>query len=343
MRYFNSLAIYFKQKYKNILKIIKDYKNKKQLFNSIQPGEMIWAQMPLCKKELNKIAIDHRIRPYLILKKDKKFLYAYPSSSKHAKKLNSIQEYCINSTRYQTPKNSYINLTTLVKIPISNIKSKFTNLISHDLQNIEKRLKVFANHSSQFNIPFNLNEGDIINNHSQLYYVYTSDNTNLYAYTIYKKVKKHKKLIKVIINGKSYYFDFNNKRILRKSEKNDIVDIASKDVRKQIKLYQENLKPKRTPDTNEKQEAIQNIDFDIGTVFKIGNMKVMYLFKRNDINYGVDLLLYKISPFLVEINQINTLQFHSTNMLLHLPDTHLCPIFPLHMQDQRSINLPRRQ
>ena len=37
-------------------------------------------------------------------------------------------------------------------------------------------------------------------------------------------------------------------------------------------------------------------------------MKVMYLFKRNNIDYGVDLLLYKISPFLVEIKQINTLQ-----------------------------------
>ena len=269
MRYFNSLKIYFKKIYKNILNNFKDYKNKKQLFNSIQPGEMIWAQMPLCKKELNKIPIGHRVRPYLILKKDKKFLYAYPSSSKHTKKLNNMQEYCINNTRYKTLKNSYINLTTLVKIPVSNIKSKFINLISHDLQNIEKRLRIITNHSGQFNITFNLNEGDIINNHSQLYYVYTSDNTNLYTYAIYRKAKKDKKLIKNTINGKSYYFDFNNKQILRKSEKSDIVDIASKDVRRQIKLYQENLKSKKMPDTIEKQETIQNIDFDIGTVFKM--------------------------------------------------------------------------
>lgn len=127
---------------KNLNQRIHPIKSQKKLLNSLNPGDLVWAKMPLPKKQLNKIEESHQIRPYLIMHKDKFHVYAYPSSSKQWNKLNNIQEYCICKTRYKQKKDSFINLTEIHKIVFIHLKKKYITLNELDLRNIEKRLMI---------------------------------------------------------------------------------------------------------------------------------------------------------------------------------------------------------
>lgn len=48
-----------------------------ELFQTIQPGYLVFCRMPVCEDNLVDINHPHRIRPYLIIKKDKDYLYGY--------------------------------------------------------------------------------------------------------------------------------------------------------------------------------------------------------------------------------------------------------------------------
>jgi hypothetical protein len=45
------------------------------LFKTIQPGHLVFCRMPVCEDNLVDINSPHRIRPYLIIKKDKDWYY----------------------------------------------------------------------------------------------------------------------------------------------------------------------------------------------------------------------------------------------------------------------------
>ena len=196
----------------NIFKIFiqktKQIKNQKKLLESIKPGDLVWAKMPLSKKELNQIEENHQVRPYLIAHKDKFNIYAYKSSSTNYERLNNYEEYSINSLRYNRNKNSFIDLTKIYKIPFLNLKSRYITLNQFDLKNIEKRLQIQANKNNknifQFPIDIYILEGDMIEVNNQLYYVYASDNVYLYCLIIFKKCPKDKKkYTNIIINNNS--------------------------------------------------------------------------------------------------------------------------------------------
>ena len=44
-----------------------------KLFQTIQPGYLVFCRMPVCEDNLVDINHPHRIRPYLIIKKDKDY------------------------------------------------------------------------------------------------------------------------------------------------------------------------------------------------------------------------------------------------------------------------------
>lgn len=79
---------------KSFIQKINTIKNQKKLLDSLNQGDLVWAKMPLSKKELNTIKESHQIRPYLVVYKDYFNIYAYASSSKQLDKLNNCEEYC---------------------------------------------------------------------------------------------------------------------------------------------------------------------------------------------------------------------------------------------------------
>lgn len=216
--------------FNNLKQHLKAIQSQKNLLNMLQKGDLVWAKMPLTKKELSKIANSHRIRPYLVIKKETFNCYVFQSSSKSSNRLNNLQEYCIHKKIYKQNKDSFINLTQVYKIPFYNLLEKASTLNNIDLSNIEKRL-LAQNKKSEYNfaIDIYISEGDIIKVEKQLYYVYASDNGYLYCLIIFKKPPIDEEVYTpIIINKKTYYTTFKNKMQFKRKNNFNIINIANK-------------------------------------------------------------------------------------------------------------------
>ncbi len=296
----------------NIIQKITIIKNQKKLLESLNPGDLVWAKMPLPQKELNRIPENHQIRPYLVICKNKFYIYAYQSSSKPWNKLNNCQEYFINKLCYQKRKDSFINLTIVHKIPFIYLKSYYLTLNKLDLKNIQKRLQTKVNQQYQFPIDIYILEGDVIIINHQLYYVYASDYAYIYCFSIFKKCPKDKtKYTNIIINNKTYYTTFKEKVSFLRTNEMNIINIAYKSEIEAI------LEKKTRVEMTKKQ--LSNLDkkmieknceslYESGTVLQIGKDKIVYLFKYKNIHYGINLLMYQIKPKVMQIYEIQRRQ-----------------------------------
>lgn len=297
------------------LKRLKSSTKQKELLKKLNIGDLVWAKMPLAKKELVTIEKSHQIRPYLVVNKDFSNIYGYPASSNQSNNLNNYEEYLINKLRYKQNKDSWINLTQLFEIPVNNLKSKYISLNLLDLKNIEKRLAILNNKNNNM-LPLHTNvyitEGDVITVKHHLYYVYACDNCFLYCFLIFKKRPKNTNNYKtIIINNKTYYTTFKEKLNFKKTEKMNIINISYKNeiesiLKKKsgIEFNSKNLSNREKKDIEKTYETI----YQSGTVLQFKKNKVLYLFKYKNIHYGLDLLIYKINPRLIPIFDIEKRQ-----------------------------------
>lgn len=292
----------------NILRTRLQQKQKqKEIFEKIQIGDMLWCSMPLDRKKLEQIASNHRIRPYLVVKKERKFLLCYQSSSKNKENINNYEKYSINSGKYRNKKTSFIDLRDVKRVKIKNIQLEFVKLNQIDIKKIEKRICIGKNRGNhkliRFNEPIYIEEGDVIKKDEKLYYVYAEDNVNIYCFKIQKRMKGNQKLKPITINGKTYYTNFKELVTIKRSEKAEINNIAYKEEILQILEQKKSLKA-NTYSKIEENIRRDNNKFQIGSVFKYGNSNVMYLYSRANKHYGVDLLWYSIKPRIFEIKEI---------------------------------------
>lgn len=295
-----------------VLKIIifKNIKEKIKLINLLKPGDLVWSKMPLSRKELKKIEKEHQIRPYLVVDKSRFFIYAYQSSSKQSDTLNNCQEYRINKLRYKQNKDSYINLTKVYKIPFYKIKNKHKTLNDMDLKNIQKRLNV---NKSSYKIIENIYilEGDVIESEKQLYYVYSADNVYIYCFLIFKRYPKDgKSYKKIVINNKTYYTTFKDRKYFNRKEDLNIVNVAYSIEAEEILEQKKGMKQKELSNVQKKINTKNNNKriYETGTIFQVGINKMVYLFYSNNKYYGVNALMYKIKPKVMPIYNIHKSQ-----------------------------------
>ena len=307
---------------KNIYYKIKSSKLQRENFSRIKPGDMIWAKMPLKRRKLKEILEEHRVRPYLVVRKDKNCLICYQSSSKKNMRVSNYDEYHIKKEKYMKKRDSWINLYNIIKVPICNIEDKYISVNKFDLQQIEKRLEILefkkGKKIEKFNMPIIIDIGDVVEYKNALYYIYASDNVNVYGIKIYRRnLNMSKNNIKFIINDRIYYIlqDEIKKETINRAEKLKLVDIAYPEeveiLKKIIKKSKEDKKHEKTKLLDLKKEKNHNYQYikkekkcEIGTVFKINKSKVLYLFEKDGKHYGVDIVYYIIAPKLIEIKNI---------------------------------------
>lgn len=296
-----------KQIYNIIMKKLQLRQQQKEIFTKTQEGDMIWCSMPLSRKELKKIDTSHRIRPYLVVKKEKKFLLCYQSSSKKRECMNNYEKYCVNSGKYRNKNASWIDLTDVKKIRIKNIRLEFIKLSQIDIKKIEKRISIGQNKGNaqliRFNIPIHIEIGDVISQESNLYFVYGEDNVNIYCFRIQKKINKNRKLEKIKINHKTYYTNFKELKRIKRNENIKIVNIAYSE---EILLILDQKKALKVDSYLKVEDKIkrEKDKFEIGSVFRYGNSTVMYLYSNANKYYGIDLLWYSIKTRIFEIKEI---------------------------------------
>lgn len=227
---------------KNLISNIRAKAIQKNLLASIKVGDLVWAKMPLSKKELKNIEKSHRTRPYLVISKDKYNIYGYASSSssRQNKGFNNYEEYCIPKTRYNQNKNSWISLTKLYKIPVCNLISKHQTISKFDLNNIQKRIELCSIRGINISLANHFAVGDIIDFNRKLFYIYSADNVYLYCFFITQKPLKETTQ-KIIVNNKSYYANFKELHSFKRTEKLYISNIAYRaeidTISKQLKQF----------------------------------------------------------------------------------------------------------
>ena len=297
-----------KQIYDILIKEIKLRKRQREIFKKVQIGDMLWCSMPLSRRKFKMIEISHRIRPYLVVMKKKNYLLCYQSSSKKRGQLNNYEKYCVSSGKYRNKKSNWLDLTNINKIKIKNIQLEFFKLNQIDIKKIEKRICIGQNKGNielvRFNEPIYIEEGDVITKDKKSYYVYAADSINIYCFKIQRRKNENLKLEKIKINTKTYYTNFKDLKIFKRTEEVKITNIAYKD---EILLI---LEQKKWIKANTYSKVKENIkreinDFEIGSVFEYGNSKVMYLYSKDNKYYGVDLLWYLIKPRIFEIKRIH--------------------------------------
>lgn len=90
---------------KNKLQSLKEnFKKINELFESLQVKDVVWCLMPLPKEELDKMDLNHQIRPYVVIKKRENGFLGYASSSQ-PKENNDIIRHHISKVVDQTTPN----------------------------------------------------------------------------------------------------------------------------------------------------------------------------------------------------------------------------------------------
>lgn len=290
--------------FESVVNGIRANKEQKYLLNALCQGDMVWARMPLPHYELEKIKADHRIRPYLVMWKDFANIYGYQSSSKRKREFNNYETYRINRCRYNNKKDSWIDLTRIVKVPVNCLMRKLCTLSKPDFMMIEKRLEIQKNKNKEikknFGIDFEYREGDVICKSSEKYYVF-KNNGKIYGYLLTKKLRNISSNTKQVkINGKLNYIYFDNVSIIDENTSMKIIDIATVDEMMEINLLRKKIKSKK--------EVINIETYKIGTVFRVKNKEIMYLYEDNGVCYGVDLLMYRAFPKVISIYKPSTME-----------------------------------
>ena len=158
-----------------------------KLFQTIQPGYLVFCRMPVC--EDNLVDINHPPSySTLFIKKDKDYLYGYAGSTK---KKNPKIQYTLKDGHKDKEtgafSDSYLYLNNVYRISIQNIKGILKQVSSKDLIQIQRKIQLLKNsdvhHIVLFeNIEFTFETGDIVEYNTSLYFLSKIQGDKIYEY-----------------------------------------------------------------------------------------------------------------------------------------------------------------
>ena len=196
----------------------------KNELQELKIGDVVWAKRYSNKKQREKIKINHREGPYIVIKKTDKRIYAIPCTSnknmRNAYRLGKISTYS---------KISYMLLEQIEIIgkykyirKICTLNNKKLNEIMNRINGLLKKKKL--KNINEKNVIFNYDIGEVIKYKNNKYYIYGKEEEN------YKCINLHKKgfFIKSIkINAEKYLLNNEDKRTLQKNKYYEIIEKAT--------------------------------------------------------------------------------------------------------------------
>lgn len=325
----------------------KNYYTEKQyeLFQSLQVGDIVYAQMPLSDWEISKVPEGHKNRPYLIVGKDEKHIYGFPSTHKKLKK-SFLQHYYISKEKYpvfmmhdkivKKKQMSYFDLQKERQLSIEHLISYSSTLDEDDLKQIEKRIliteELCKEKRKHFRVWVEPQIGDIVWMNKNYWYVFKRNGQRLFCHPLSKESNENS--YEIIMNKETYsiqldsYEIFENVKKYRFSwilEKKDIDTIQ----KEKNRIKQQNAK------TSKGRHVSQSLNFKhkTGTVFymKFLDEHFVYLFSHGNSDFGILLedyeegkirfykeysLNYMQKKSLMKYNKLNQLLYGLSNMNL---------------------------
>lgn len=177
-------------------------------------GDIFFCLMPNHPEDFIKIEPSHRVRPYLILKKNEDTFLALQSSSKALK--GGIAHHTLGQIQID---DSYFSLEKIYELPVNNIKNYFKSCNSETMEEIYRRLSIrnLCNFESLLGIEKVKPEvkiGDIFKRDNSLYYIQELDVGYATCYAI-QPYNKNSNLARVKILDYVYLINLNNNFIFK--------------------------------------------------------------------------------------------------------------------------------
>ena len=305
------------------------------LFNLLEPGDLVFADMPIKKSERNKILEGHRSRPYLVLRKGKDYVHAYYCSSVSDRR-EQRYDYKLLQSKYDFHKHGddgsiietdcHVYFQDLVKLDIVHLKFLMTKIDRFDLQQINKIIMLKSGKESRLfeveNIPF---IGEIYSYKKHKYYVYGIKDKTLECYSLHEADKSGSKTI--MVNRKPYSVNFGEKKEIDFA-KSRLISISDPSINLKIeKMIANASKSSKFERKIEKRKKHNSYicHYTIGGLyqeFRTGN-KVVYLYSQNGTHYGFD---YRMSMDLDYIRIIKINPDRNKPMIRKIDDEYMCDL-----------------
>lgn len=182
-----------------MFKKIRQYFKNRKLIKSFKYGDIIWCHIDEYGERF-KFEDNHKIRPFLFVKYEKRRIYGYTLTTKKTSK-NSLQ--CKLSSF-----EGSVLLMCLFELKIKQFKEYSCKMDTYDLNRISKIIYNMHDDPELKNEilkTIKIEENDIVIYKNERYLVYAKDLKRL---TLYKVTKKNGD-IKIIYNRKQYYVSMN--------------------------------------------------------------------------------------------------------------------------------------
>lgn len=307
---------------KNFLtgKLYTDYQ--KQIFDEIKIGEIIYAEMPLKDSKLFEVPEGHRVRPYIVVKKNINSLICYSSSHKEPKRSKKWQVFKLYKSRNdvfyrkgierKTYSNSYFNLYRTSIIKINKIIDFYMSPADGDAQRLERHLMILRNRGldvEQMNIEFSMNEGDLLKEDNYYMFIYSVYNNDIYAHPAVKikEGKYDERYISVKFEKDIYYINYNEQIKIEPEQKKYLWDSLSFS---ELSLFLEKKKGAKYKDINSKKLKLKKLKYRIGQIFldTVSNEKLIYLYNIENKIYGISYKDYCKEVY--SIRRLKNLHWH---------------------------------
>ncbi len=294
-------------------------KNQRDLFEKIQPGDLVFCRMPLTDKVLKNVPEGHRSRPYLIIKKAENEMYGYACST-HPKKLKSYEKHTFVNRVYDEKKHRYkdscVQFDKAFIIPVSHILQFYEELDEYTINQIARELQVYKNirgkNILQFSKPVSFLVGDIIQLNNKYYYLKEIRDCKYIVYSFGQDgVEVNSALFKMDIPN---HLDINHLFELDNLSVDSLVRLSNASFNQQIRELEK--KPKIKIHT--KKEYVYR--YSVGEIFehKITHEKIVYLFDYDKQSYGFN---YENSLLKIyDLKSVNLNVFLDTNKCLEEMD-----------------------
>ncbi len=283
-------------------------KHQKEIFERIQPGDLVFCKMPMTDQALNRISEGHRERPYLIVQKNDHEMFGYACAT-HPKRLNSYEKHVFFNMVYDEEKgayrNSYVQFNQAFVIPISHIRFFQEELDSYTVTQIARELKAFENIRNkgvlQFSRPVSLLEGDIVRYHKNYYYIRSISNNQ---YTVYPFSKDGIEFdMKELKFKPGNQIDINHPKTLTDLSIDCLVQLSNAKLNEQIRSCES--KPiEKTP-----EKKNYHYIYPIGEILKnpINQDKYIYFMSYGDQAFGINYEYYRLHIYNLEPLHLNVL------------------------------------
>lgn len=149
----------------------------KEIFDRLQTGDLIYAQMPLSDKELEKVPEGHRTRPYYVIYKSKNVIDAFMCSSSPFNISDGFSTFTLYDCSYEgLTKTTYIDLGHIFQVPVNNIIRYLGPVNDNDFEEINRRFykknkKYYIEHFGETTKYSSLSPGDIIQRKDKNYII----------------------------------------------------------------------------------------------------------------------------------------------------------------------------